>query len=116
MENITVDKETLLEKMRDNRDHHRLQFLKAQDKYRDAVIKALDERLQQARNGGPLNLGFTLPEPRNYTDEYDAAIAMVEWDQGDVIVLSQQDFERFVLNQWEWARAFKMSTQSYLDS
>ena len=114
MKNITVPKIKLLSTVRENRDHHREQFLEAQHKYRAKVIEELDKRLEQARNGGRINLGFALPEPVDYTSEYDSAIEMIEWEIDDEIVLSPEDFNRYVLNKWEWARHFAANTTAYL--
>jgi hypothetical protein len=114
MREVTVPKDKLLGTMKLNRDQHRAVFLKAQKKYRAAVISALDDRLQQAREGGVINLGFALPAPQDFTAEYDAAIAQIEWDMGDTVTLSEEDFNQFVLNQWSWARAFAASTELYV--
>lgn len=114
METITVKKDQLLATIKENREAHREQFLKAQEKYRERVIEELDARLEQARNGGRINLGFALPEPVDYTDSYDTAIGMLEWEIGDEITLEEADFKRYVLNKWEWARMFAANTASYL--
>lgn len=114
MDSITVPKDKLLTTIRANREAHREQFLAAQEKYREKVIAELDTRLEQARNGGRINLGFTLPEPVDYTDSYDTAIQMLEWEVADQITLEQDDFKRYVLNKWEWARVFAANTQAYL--
>lgn len=114
MENITVRKDKLIETITKNRDEHREQFLKAQEAYREKVIAELDTRLEQARNGGRINLGFSLPEPVDYTDSYNTALSMLEWEVTDEIELSESDFQRYVLNKWEWARMFAANTQAYL--
>ncbi len=114
MESITVPKAKLLETIRTNRKEHRSQFLEAQARYRETVIAELDKRLESARSNGPINLGFSLPEPVDYTDSYDTAIRMLEWEMEDTITLAEHDFQRYVLNKWEWARAFAANTQSYL--
>lgn len=114
MENIKVDKGKLLETLHRNRDEHRSLFLKAQVKYREAVIAELDKRLQQARDGGVIHLIFNLPEPVDYTSEYDTAIRMLEWDVSNIVELDESSFERFVLNKWHWARSFAAGTMSYV--
>lgn len=114
MENICVRKDDLLVKIRENRDAHRSQFLKAQEVYRERVIAELDTRLAQARGGGVINLGFQLPAPVDYTAEYDTAIEMLEWEQADEVELGEHDFQRYVQNRWEWARNFAASTEVYL--
>ena len=102
MELITVDKKTLIETITRNREEHRETFLKAQKRYRKAVIKLLDERLEQAREGKRIDLVLRLPEPVDYTSSYDTALAMLEWEVEDTVQLSQHDFERYVQNNWEW--------------
>ena len=114
MENIRVPKTKLLETIKQNRDEHRDQFLKAQEAYRETAIKQLDEQLALARERKSFHLRFTLPVPKDYTESYDTAIQMLEWETADVIELSQHDFERYVLNRWEWAQAFAASTAIYL--
>lgn len=114
MDTITVNKARLVETLRTNREAHRAQFLTAQERYREKVIEELDTRLEQARSGGVINLGFRLPEPIDYTSAYDTALAMCEWSVSDSLELGQHDFERYVLNQWEWAGMFAANTQSYL--
>ncbi|SRR6266581_835277 len=110
---VTVHKIELLDKMRDNRDTHRAKFLEAQSKYRERVIEELDKRLAEARNGGRINLGFALPEPVDYTDDYDQAIEMFTWHEGDSVVLDQEQFKQYVLDQWGWGRLFAANTLSY---
>lgn len=116
MQNITVSKGKLLETLQTQRDEHRALFLQAQDVFREKVIQVLDERLAAARAGRKIDLYISLPEPRDYTEEFDRAIAMVEWAEGTSIDLTERDFQRYVLNSWEWAGAFAASTQSYIKS
>jgi hypothetical protein len=114
MELITVDKKTLIETITRNREEHREMFLKAQKRFRKAVIKALDERLEQARAGKQVELLIRLPEPVDYTYSYDTALAMLDWEVEDTVQLSQHDFERYVQNDWEWKQHWAANTGSYL--
>lgn len=114
MQNITVDKQKLLDTLRENREEHRNLFLAAQDVFRQKVVEALDRRLAEARAGGKIDLYISLTEPQDYTSSFDRAIQMIEWDEGDQITLSEKDFQRFVLNDWEWAGNFAASTMSYV--
>lgn len=115
MDSITVNKDQLLTTITANRDTHRDQFLTAQKRYREVVIEELDKRLDAARTGGVINLGFALPEPKDYTESYDTAIEMLQWELEDTVVLDEMSFRRFVLNKWEWAAQFAGTTQVYLD-
>lgn len=116
MNTVTVNKADLIEKVTKNREEHRQMFLDAQVRYRARVIEELDARLMEARRpGGTINLGFAMPEPVDYTREYDTALSMLEWEVGDQVELDQSTFAELVLNQWSWARHFAASTVAYLD-
>jgi hypothetical protein len=110
---ITADKSQLLAKLQENREQHHATFLDAQDKYREKVIQILEQRLEAARRGNKIDVRINLPEPVDYTEEYDTAIEMVEWHQGDAMELSEQDFRRFVQDKWEWSGIFAANTESY---
>ena len=113
MDRVKVEKSKLLETLKKNRDEHRATFLKAQEIYRDTVIEALEKRLEQARNGQLLRIGVSLPEPVDYTNEYDAAIAMIEWEVDDTIELETHVFRQFVLDDWSWKRTFLANSVAY---
>jgi hypothetical protein len=114
MQEITVDKSDLIAKIQANRDEHRSMFLKAQERYREAMIAELDRALQEAREGKAIQRAFALPVPEDHTDEFNTAIEMLEWEQGESVVLDQRDFMRFVQNRWEWEASFLRNTGSYL--
>lgn len=114
MNTITVDKAKLMETLKTNRDAHRDKFLQAQKKYREKVVEELDKRLEMARAGQKPSLNFNLVEPVEYTESYDTAIAMLEWEQGDTIDLEEHDFKQYVLDQWGWHKMFAANSLSYL--
>lgn len=114
MNTVTVKKDDLIATVSKNRDEHRAIFLAAQDRYREKVIELLDSRLRQVRDGRPIDRSFTLPEPVDYTAEYDAALQMLTWEVNDEVTLDQDSFRQLVLNQWHWARNFAANTSSYL--
>lgn len=116
METIKIERKQLLEKVQENREAHREVFLAAQQKYREVVIQKLDDRLKSVRDGKAINLAFALPEPVDYTDDYDSAIAALEWDVREYVELGQDEFNELVLNKWRWAKHFAANTSSYLAS
>lgn len=113
MDTYKIKKDRLLETLIKNRDEHRAEFLKAQDKFRERVIEHLDKRLTQARDGKKVRLYIDLPEPVDYTDTYQAAIDGLEWDVRSEVELNEREFQHLVRNRWEWAENFRASTQSY---
>jgi hypothetical protein len=111
---IKIAKERLIATVTDNRNEHRSQFLRAQEKYREKVIEVLDERLAAARAGDKINVTISLPVPQDYTCWYDKALVGLEWEVDDYVHLEQDEFNRLVLNDWEWRSAFAGTTMSYI--
>lgn len=114
MKEITVDKERLGQTLVRNRDEHQHLFQTAQREFRAKFIEVLERRLAAARSGDPVKAYLSMPEPVDYTEAFDRAIAMVEWAEGDTITLSEQDFQRYILNKWEWSPAFEANTVAYV--
>lgn len=113
MESVVVDKAKLLEKLKENRELHKREYDEAVIKHRDEVITELQKRLRDIEAGEKIDLSFNLPTPREFLDSFDEAIAMLEWEQGETVELEQHDFQRYVMNKWEWRQQFQASTALY---
>jgi len=101
MEDILVDKENLLKKIKANKWAHQDRFLRAQKDYRKAVIKELERMLEDARAGREIVRHVSLPEPIDHTDDYARMISMLEWSVDDTIYLSEEDYQKYVMDKWE---------------
>lgn len=112
----TVNKADLRAKLITNRDEHADQFERAQVAYREAVIKVLDRRLEETKAGGKIRTYIDLREPEEHTDAYDLVLEGLDWEIADEVVLDPTEFNRLVLNRWEWSASFAANTQSYLAS
>jgi hypothetical protein len=110
---ITVKKLELLDKLRANRASHRKVFLKAQEGYRDAVIKELDRMLKDARDNKRLRVDVCLPAPQDHTPDYDRIILMLEMSVVETIVISERQFQQYVMDDWAWKGQFIDSVSSY---
>lgn len=113
MNTVKVKKEELLKALQENREAHRGIFEEAQKNYRERLIEELDRRLEDARNGKSIDLYFNFPEPEDHTKDYDRVIKMLEMSIEDELELSQVDFTRYVMDDWEWRRAWLQNTVSY---
>jgi hypothetical protein len=114
MDTVKVNKQQLIDTLTINRNEHRSLFLKAQEKYREKVIEVLEERLRLARENREINIVFNLPEPTDYTESYDNALAMLAWEVGDEVDLDETSFRQLVLNQWHWQKLFTQTSLSYI--
>jgi hypothetical protein len=113
MEEVTVDKEDLLTRLRANRDAHRTIFSEAVVGYRDAVITALERHLDEVKNGTVRTITVNLPEPEDHTKDYDRIITMCEMNVKDQITLTQDEFAQYVMDDWRWKRQFLASNSAY---
>lgn len=114
MDTIKVDKARLIETLKKNREEHKAIFDKAQVVYREQMIAELDRALDEAKNGGKIRRGFSLPVPENHIEDFDTAIQMLEWDQGKTVELTQREFQTYVENKWGWQQSFAGNTQAYV--
>lgn len=114
MNSVEVKKSELLEVVKKNRDNHRAVFLKAQEGYRKAVIKELDDMLEQARKGDKIKRAVTLEAPHDHTGEYDEVIAMLEMSVDNLIELQRQEFNQYVLDKWSWSEYDFANKTAYL--
>ncbi len=114
MNTVKVRKERLLDKLKENREKHRDDFIKAQIGYRAEVIEQLDRALQDARDNKKITTTFRLPSPSDHTSEYDTAIEMLDWTIGDEIELSQMAFRQYIFDDWDWSQSWLLSNSSYM--
>lgn len=114
MRSVRINKEELLSKVRINRDNHKHTFEKALIGYREEVIKELEESLHNARIGKKIQTYISLEEPMNQTQDYDRVIAMLEMSEDQIIELTSQEFDHYVLDNWTWKEQFTISNSKYI--
>lgn len=110
MENIQVNKAELLEKIKQNRADHRAIFEEALDGFRAQAIEVLNRALDNVKAGNRQDISISRLVPRDHTGDYDRAIAMIEMSLGETIVLSEDDFAQYVMDDWGWQRSFLSNT------
>ena len=108
-----VDKDELLERLRTNREEHSGIVAEARKGYVEQARKALEAKLAELADGKVVALHFTLAVPEDHTREYDQVVAMMEMHQGGQVGLTQTQFARYVLDQWEWMSRFLLNSSPY---
>lgn len=116
MDRIKVRKADLLDKLRSNRTAHRDIFEAALDGYKAKVIEILEDRLAKARAGKRVNTYIQLTQPMDQTKDYDRAIGMLEMSTEKEVVLSEKDYQQYVLDDWSWKGQFTSSNKLYAPS
>lgn len=114
MKTVKVKRDELIERIRKNRDAHRAIFREAQEVYRQEVIKLLEQRLEDARNGRKIERGIRLQEPEDHTEDYDRVLTMLEMSVDAEIEISQMEFAQYVMDDWSWKDAWLANTAAYV--
>jgi len=113
MEVVSVKKEELLSTLRKNREEHREIFLEALGGYHKAALKALQERVNEAKENKRISLHFVLVQPKDQTKQYDRVIKMLEMSVDSVVKLTEQEFANYVMDDWSWMDQFLTSNSGY---
>lgn len=113
MEKVTVNKAEALAILKTNRAKHRDIFLEALDGYGKEATKILTQRLEEVKKGSRKQIYISLPEPSDHTKDYDRAIKMLEMNISDTVMLSEQDFNNYVMDDWNWKQQFLQSNSMY---
>lgn len=113
MRTVTVDREEFIQKVSANRHNHRAVFEEALEGYRARLVTELERRLGDLRKGRRIDQYIGLPEPEDHTEDYDRILQMAAMSVRDTVDLSEDEFGRYVMDQWDWKQAFNHSTAVY---
>lgn len=109
-----VNRDKLLDIIRENKEKHRAVFLQAIDGYRKEATQILESRIEDLKNRKKTSLYVNLPEPEDHTTGYDRIIRMVEMDERDSIELGEREFAQYVMDDWEWKQQWVDTVSNYV--
>jgi len=116
MEEVKVKVSDLLIKLRENRETHRKTFEIAIDGYRNMVIEQLEKSIADAKANKEIRTSLGLIAPHDHTSDYDMAIKMLEMCVDNEIIITDDEFRNFVMDEWSWSKQFLSSSTSYSTS
>lgn len=106
---ITVERDKLLEKLREGLAKHQKAFAQASEDYAQAAVAFLKDAHDRAAAGDLTNLDFSrhCQKPNSYEKDFNKAIAMIEMSVEEMIILDEKTFGEWVLGEWNWAGTFE---------
>lgn len=120
---VSLEKNELLNKIRENLAAHEEAYEQAMIVWREEVTELLEAKLNEfretgelkddARRNSPASYVMIPPRPVKYVDSYNRAIRMLTDHSIDVIELEDEDYAKFVLDDWEWSGEWAANTASY---
>lgn len=115
MQTVKVNKDKLVEIMKNNLDQHKKDYREAVEGYKAAYLKEAEQHLALAKAGKPSKFvhSFKCIVPREYSSEYTTVICMLEMSVDQEIVLTQQQFLQYVRDEWNWSGHFNTTKSLY---
>lgn len=110
---ITVNKQKLIDKIKENKENHIVEYGKAVEAYKKEAKRQLDEQLKKLSDGS-LTLRLNLVTPSNKAEEYDKILSMFSWEENDIVKLSQGEFNQYILDETDFAISAKIQNSTYL--
>jgi hypothetical protein len=125
------DRQKLLDRIKENRDKHVAAYEEAWKGYLIEVAEQLEQCAKDARanlkklNGKEWEVGDDLHRevvthfgvnaqaPQTHADEYDRVIDQLAFTSVDEVVLTQQEFNQYVRDEWQWSRMFNETAGTY---
>jgi hypothetical protein len=113
--NVKVRREDLIKVLETNKTSHLENYKIAYEGYRKECIEVTEKALEQVKN---LNkeppAHFYLPtKPENHASSYDSMITKSKMSVEQEITLSDVEFEKYVMDNWEWKREFDAISSKY---
>lgn len=113
METVRVHKGELIEKLEENRAAHRAIFEEALAGYREVALAKLAAYTEKVRAGEIEMIQLVLAKPEDHTRDYDRVIAMAQASVDNQLELSEHEFQRYWLDDWNWRNSFLLSNSAY---
>jgi hypothetical protein len=113
MDSINILVTKLRETVTKNRDNHRTIYEESFQKYRDMAIAELEQMLAEAKAGKKVRRSIQLTPPMNQTKDYDRVLKMLDMTTDEIVVLSEDDFAQYVMDEWRWKEQFSQINSTY---
>lgn len=123
-EKIPVNKDRLHKKLQENKETHKVEYREAMVGYKEAVLEDLDKQIKKLQEwrakveaSQPTEIDKQVPchlnRPQDHTEDYQQAIAVMDWHQDSEIKISLEDFDAYVRDKWPWQQMFKATHLAY---
>ena len=110
---VTVKKDVLLKTLQANLETHKKDYEEALTGFKEAAKAKLEEHLELLNKDGKVVLQLGLTVPVEYSKEYNRVIKMLEMSTADEIIISESQFNQYVMDDWNWKGAFTANSAMY---
>lgn len=119
MRTVKVDKDRLKQTLESNMETHTRDFEITFDTFSKRVVENLEATLESLKAGHKptqQDLWVNLEVPQNHKDDYERALAMLDWSTEEEVFLSEEEFRQYVQDIWHWSGKFSVDNKLYTGS
>lgn len=113
MKALRFDKMFVSARLKENRETHEKIYKEAVEGYQKKAIELVTEKLEKLKTNPVESTYIHLTIPSNHLKEYDRAILMVDQSLDIEVELSEEDYSKYIQDNWTWTRDFYTSNSSY---
>jgi hypothetical protein len=114
---VNVSRVALLEKLRENLEIHKKDYIEACEGYKIKLLQDLASAGALIKATDPLKLhtvrAVVFSAPVNHEKEYQEIIDMMEHSVDETINLDSSDFKSYFKNEWTWSGAVNSTNSLY---
>ena len=109
---MKVRGDDLLTKIEENRIQHIAEYKEAEEGYWAELQEKHEEALAAVKEREEPDRVY-VPKPQSHEEDYDRAIMMLQMTSSDEILLDEQRFSQWVLDEWDWTHDFITTNSLY---
>lgn len=113
---IPVKKDRLLADLKKNLAAHEVELKQAKIDFQEAVVLELTKMLESAKEGKKITLAVELSPPPDNTKEYERVISMLEYTTSEEIKITEQEFRKYVQDEWTYKAQMNYSNAQYRET
>ena len=103
---VKVNKDRLVSTLKENLDTHKELYTAAVEAYKLDYVVALDAHTHAVKGGNWKSVLDLPAKPQSYAKEYEKVLSQLDFSVDETLTLTQQEFNQFVLDDWNFDRVF----------
>lgn len=115
METIKINKQKLIDKLKENKIKHIEDYEKALLGYKINAEKSLRNKIKELKKLPALELGeFSLDffgdrKPESHEYDFNMVIGMLEVSEDVEVNIDSEEYKRYYMNEWEWKKTWGLT-------
>lgn len=111
---IKVERKNLISILKENMQIHQHEYIELRTAfYKSVAMKALQLSKQAERCDESIQLRIDAVKPISNMKDYETILGMLELSTDEEFTLSEKDYKKYVLDEWDWSQSFAATKASY---